>query len=322
MDGTFQQNHLLTLLFVINLLTLGHFVVIGHFKLELAKGALSFFDLCLFVFVLSTVHHFFCSQLIDLLLTQLSLDFPFFPGLVSKGVVHLGCTWLSSSDIRLRFFFGSFITFCSFFQVVYYVVLVHLVFFFCSDFTLENLFELINVVSKEFRHLWDAECGDEGTRAHGFHRPFLEVENVVELLFNFIQFDCIFLDFPLFFLLCLLNLVFRPLDKFVEVFRVNIEVLFLDLDHIFHFFVLLDDFGEAISQLFNFRPDLSLLFFGDLKLPVLFSSELCLSNGIHALIFYVATGWDLERWRQVCSVKSINVWVDFWEIRGVVLLES
>ena len=206
--------------------------------------------------------------------------------------------------------------------MVDYVVLVHLVFLFCSDFAFENLFELIDVVSKEFRHLRDSECGDEGTRAHGFHRPFLEVEDVVELLFNFIQFHCIFLDFPLFLLLCLFDLLFRPLYKLVEVFWVDIEVLFLDLDHIFYFFVLLDDFREAISQLFNFRPDLSLLFFGNLKLPVFFSSELGLLNGIQALIFDVVAGWDLERWRQVCSVKSINVWVDVWEIRGVVLLES
>jgi len=54
------------------------------------------------------------------------------------------------------------------------------------------------------------------------------------------------------------------LDQHIEVIRVDVEVLLLDLDHVLDFLVLRGDLGEAVSEPFDLRPDLGLFLLGDL----------------------------------------------------------
>jgi len=88
-DGTLKENHLLTLLLIVNLLRLRHFVILGHLQVVLAEGAPCLFNLRLLGLVLTTMHDFFRAQAINLLFSQLALDFSFFATLVSVGLLLL-----------------------------------------------------------------------------------------------------------------------------------------------------------------------------------------------------------------------------------------
>ena len=150
-NGTLKEDHLLTLLLVVNLLAFWHFVILGHLKVVLAEGASCLFDLSLLVLVLTSVHNLLGTQFIDRLLTGLACNLTLFTALVSVGLVHLGLARASRSNGTGLGLFLAFIAIVSAFHMVKaHLVLTHLVFLLGSDLALKDLLEFVDVVREEF----------------------------------------------------------------------------------------------------------------------------------------------------------------------------
>jgi len=95
-----------------------------------------------------------------------------------------------------------------------------------------------------------------------------------------------------------------------------------DLDHLFDFLVFLHNLGEALAKALNLTSHGSFLLLSDLKLSVLFSTKLGLLDGVDALIDDVLSlTWQLELSGEVGFVEAIDVQIDLWQVRRVILLE-
>ena len=323
-DRSFQQNHLLTLLFVVDLLALRNLIVVVHFQVVFSEGAPSFIDLGFFALVLTSVHDFFCSQLINLFLAVFTLNFSFFSALVGMCLVDFSLTWLSDlGKVDLRLVLGTLVAISTVLDIVQQGIVTHLLVLFSCDFVLEDFLEFGNVVGQELRHLRHSESGDVGFSAHGLDGTFLEVKDVVELFLNLVKLHSVLLDLPLLFLLCLFDFLFRTINEHIEEVRVDVEVLFSHLNDIFDFLVFLNNLGEALSKALDFIPDDSFFLLSDLQFPVLFSSQFGLLDGVDFLVFYIlGVRRNLEWLLEVALVKTINEGIDLGNVRRIVLLES
>ena len=174
-DGTFQKDHLLTLLLVVNLLRLRHFIAVVHLEVILAEGALGLFNFSLLLFVLTAVHHFFCSKPVNLLFSKLTLDFPFFPSLVSVSLVDLSLPGLVIRCDGCLCFVFDLSAIGAIVHIVEHLVFTHLILFSRSNLALENLLELINVIGQEVGHLGYSEGCNVSTSAHCLNCELLEV---------------------------------------------------------------------------------------------------------------------------------------------------
>lgn len=197
-----------------------------------------------------------------------------------------------------------------------------MIFFTSSNLALKDLLELIDVVGEEVRHLGHSEGRYVRSGSHGFDCEFLEVKNVIELLLDLVELDCVFLNLPLFFFLSLFNLGFRSFDQHIEEVWINVEILLCHLDDVFNLLVFLDNLGEALAQALDLTSDASLLLLCDLELAVLLRSQLGLLDGIDGLVSDVhRASWHVERVGEVALIQSVNVDVDVGEVGRVVLLE-
>ena len=205
MDGAFQQNHLLALLLVINLLALGHLVVLGHLQIVLAEGAAGLLNFRLLSLVLTTVHDLLGAKTIDLLLAKLTLDLPLLATLVSVGLLLLARARADSGShgSGLRLVLGLVALVAAIHVVEAHLVAVHLVLLLLSNLALQDLLEVVDVVGKEVRHLWLTEGRDVGIGAHSLDGELLEVENIVELLLHLVKLDSVLFDLPLLLSFCL-----------------------------------------------------------------------------------------------------------------------
>ena len=276
-DGTFEKDHLLSLLLGVDLLALRHLVAIVHLQMILTEGASSFLNLGLFALVFSPVHDLLGLQLVDLLLSGLTRELTFFTALVSMGLVDFSLAWLGSSDgSSLVLILGAFVTFSTFIHVDAHILIAHLVLLASSNLALKDLLELIDIISEEVRHFGNAEGLHISSRSHGLDRELLEIKDVIELLLDLVELNSVPLNIPLFLLLCLFNLGLGPFDQHIEEVRVNVEVLLGHLNDLLDFLVLGNYISEAVTKAINLASDNLLLLLGDLELAVLFRPQLCL----------------------------------------------
>ena len=287
------------------------------------ESALGFLDLSLFVLVFATVHDFLGLQLIDLLLSELALDLSLLSTLVSMCLVNLDSAGLVTSlDGILRLVLG-YSAISGVVHAAEHLVLSHAFLFTSGNLRLKNLLEVVDVVGKELRHLWHSECLHVSASSHGFDSELLEVKDVEELFLNLIQLNCVLFNLPLFFSLGLLNLGFRSLDQHIEEIRVDVEVLLGHLDDVFDFLVLIDDLREAITERSNLSTYLSFLLLSDLKLTVLFGTELGLLDGVDRLIHDVlGLLGDSKSLTEVASIEAINMRVNLGQVGWVIGVEG
>ena len=243
----------------------------------LTKSASGLLDLSFFTFVLAPIHDFLGFQLVYLFLSDLTLDLALLTALVSMGLVDLGCARLGSCDCSsLVLILGTFVTFCALIHVVEHLVVAHLVLLTSSNFALKNFLELINIVSEEIRHFGHAEGLHICSRSHGLDGELLEIQDVIELLFDLVELDSVPFNVPLFFLLCLFDLSLGPFNKHIEEVWVYVEVLFGHLDDFLDFFILVNYSSEALTKVVNLGSDTLFLLLSDLELAVLLCPQLSL----------------------------------------------
>mmetsp|Transcript_12003 Transcript_12003/g.16303 ORF Transcript_12003/g.16303 Transcript_12003/m.16303 type:complete len:482 (-) Transcript_12003:484-1929(-) len=210
-DGTLKQDHLLTLLLIVNLLALRHFVILVHLQVVLAEGALGILNLGFLVLVFAAMHNFLSAQLVDLLLAKLSLDLSLLTTLVCVGLMDLGLAGLANGDDgSLGLLLG--LVAVLILHVVEHLIVAHLILLLSRDLALKNRLELVDVVGEELGHLGHAEGRHVRARAHCLNRELLEVENVIELLFDFVQLHSVLLDLPLLLSFRFLYLLLRTLN--------------------------------------------------------------------------------------------------------------
>ena len=276
-DGAFKKDHLLSLLLAIDLLTLRDLVTIVHLQMILTKGASRLLNLGFFLLVLASIHDLLGLQLVNLFLSDLTRNLTLFTALVSMGLVNLRCALLGSRNCSsLVLILGSFVTFSTFIHVVEHLIIAHLVLLASCNLTLKDLLELIDVVSEEVRHFGHAEGLHISSGSHGLDSEFLEIKDIIELLLDFIELDSVLLNFPLFLFLCLFDLGLGPFNQHIKEVRVDVEVLLGNLNNLLDFFILVNYSSEALTKVVNLASNNLFLLLSNLKLTILFSSQLSL----------------------------------------------
>ena len=150
-DGTLKQDHLLTLLEMVHLLTLRHLVAGRHLQVKFYKFELFSFNFGSFFLIFATLHDFFVLQSFDIGLASFALDLSFSSLSVSFGLeylIRLGLSWNHDSPLGSFLRLASAIT--TVLKVVQDVLIIQIILLLQLNLILEEVLELSDLFLEEF----------------------------------------------------------------------------------------------------------------------------------------------------------------------------
>jgi hypothetical protein len=111
-----------------------------------------------------------------------------------------------------------------------------------NDLVFKHLLESFDISLEEFRHSLDSECCHISTIFDGLYCELFKFKNIVILVLKLVEVDSAVLDIPSNLLFGLFDGIFISFVENLEEFRVNLEIIFTDLEMLVSSGALLGDF--------------------------------------------------------------------------------
>lgn len=211
-------------------------VVIRNFEVVVAKSVHGNLNILPVFWVFTRVHSFFLFELFDLSLPLFSLELPLLSLFLRLSLLCiegglLGSLLLSSKGRSLVLFFLLLVvlSIIAIFGLVIKEVLFILGIL-ANNLVLKHLLESLNIGLQELRHPLDSKCSHVSSILDGLDSELFELKNIVVLVLQLVEVDCVVLDTPGYLLFGLLDRIFVSFIEDLEELWVDLEVILSDLE--------------------------------------------------------------------------------------------